>query len=365
MMACGLVVGDADLGAVWCTEEGWVGHPACGENQLCARGVCTPCREIEVCDNGLDDDCFGGADNGCGGSAGKDGGVGQKDAANDTANPVDASQGGAAGQANGGAGGTAGAGGGASAVCGDGNQTSPEACDDGFTDACGSCNADCTGPGTASVCGDKQVCPETEKCDDGHTDACGMCNADCTSPGTGSMCGDGNVCPETEACDDGDQSDCGACNASCNGPGVTCGAACAAGPADQTFSNGMIGCKGTVAFGNRATLCGSGLVVCTAQLWVSRHGSAAPSYNYWVNDGPMYYGGDGNNGGPCSASGSYNGGGKCGSYSEPMRVCVADHSDPLGNVCNWANCGWGTNTPNEYFGGCNGNNTAGALCCPP
>ena len=30
-----------------------------------------------------------------------------------------------------------------------------------------------------------QVCPELEECDDGFTDACGTCNADCTGAGSG------------------------------------------------------------------------------------------------------------------------------------------------------------------------------------
>ena len=31
-----------------------------------------------------------------------------------------------------------------------------EACDDGFTDACGTCNADCSGAGTGATCGDSE-----------------------------------------------------------------------------------------------------------------------------------------------------------------------------------------------------------------
>ena len=38
-------------------------------------------------------------------------------------------------------------------------------------------------------------------------------------------------------------------------------------------------------------------------------------------------------------------------------------SDPLGNQCNWHNCGLDTAEPNLYFGGCNTNTTAGVLCC--
>jgi MYXO-CTERM domain-containing protein len=112
-----------------------------------------------------------------------------------------------------------------SAVCGDGTVQTGETCDDGFTDACGTCNATCTGPGTASICGDGSVCPETETCDDGFADACGTCNATCTGIGTGSICGDGAVCMETETCDDGFTDACGTCNADCTGAGMgsTCG----------------------------------------------------------------------------------------------------------------------------------------------
>jgi hypothetical protein len=50
-----------------------------------------------------------------------------------------------------------------------------------------------------------------------------------------------------------------------------------------------------------------------------------------------------------------------------MRICVPGGNDPEGNHCNWSNCdnasGYSTTT-NEYFGGCWGNTTAGALCVP-
>ena len=104
-------------------------------------------------------------------------------------------------------------------ICGNGKVEFPELCDDSFLDDCGSCNAGCNGAGTASVCGDKQVCPEFETCDDGHEDSCGSCNNNCTGPGDGSACGDGLVCPEQEYCDDGFKTECGSCNADCTGPG--------------------------------------------------------------------------------------------------------------------------------------------------
>jgi len=68
-----------------------------------------------------------------------------------------------------------------------------EFCDDGHTDACGTCNIDCTGAGAGSVCGDGVTCAETESCDDAETNACGVCNADCTDAGTGVACKDGST----------------------------------------------------------------------------------------------------------------------------------------------------------------------------
>lgn len=49
--------------------------------------------------------------------------------------------------------------------CGNRSVQPHEVCDDGYRDACGSCNGSCTGPGTGSVCGDDVVCPETEGCE--------------------------------------------------------------------------------------------------------------------------------------------------------------------------------------------------------
>ena len=86
------------------------------------------------------------------------------------------------------------------ATCGDGT-TCPELefCDDGFTDACGSCNADCSAAGAGAVCGDGEACPEPEFCDDGYTDACGSCNADCSAAGSAPICGDGTLCPNSSS----------------------------------------------------------------------------------------------------------------------------------------------------------------------
>ena len=143
------------------------------------------------------------------------------------------------------------------AVCGDGTQQATEACDDGFTDACGTCNALCSAAGTGSTCGDGNTCPETEACDDGFTDACGTCNAGCTAAGSGSTCGDGNTCPETESCDDGFTDACGTCNAGCTaaGSGSTCGDGSTC-PETEACDDGFTDACGTCNAG--CTAAGSG-----------------------------------------------------------------------------------------------------------
>ena len=95
------------------------------------------------------------------------------------------------------------------AVCGDGflrkdlseGEPSYESCDDGdLEDSGNGCDATCIRNDT---CGDNVVQDLFEVCDDGYSDACGTCNEDCSSPGSASVCGDSEVCPEFEACDDG------------------------------------------------------------------------------------------------------------------------------------------------------------------
>ena len=103
--------------------------------------------------------------------------------------------------------------------------------DDGYTDACGSCNADCSAAGSSPICGDGSLCPELEFCDDGNTasrDKQGDCSAPIMSAVTQfssvqsrattvmqlmtpviqhrqreGSCGDGIIQPLFEVCDDG------------------------------------------------------------------------------------------------------------------------------------------------------------------
>ncbi len=148
-------------------------------------------------------------------------------------------------------------------ACGNGAVEPGEACDDGFADACGSCNADCTGEGAGSTCGDGEECPETEACNDGLADACFACNADCTGAGEGSTCGDGEICAETEACDDGFADACGACNADCTfeGAGATCGdgEVCPESEyCDDGYADSCGTCNATCLGGGGGETCGDG-----------------------------------------------------------------------------------------------------------
>ncbi|MBX3270593.1 MAG: DUF4215 domain-containing protein [Sandaracinaceae bacterium] len=162
--------------------------------------------------------------------------------------------------------------GGPTTICGDRVVEPGEACDDGFTTACGPCNATCTGPGTGATCGDRVICPDVEVCDDGNGVGGDGCDATCaiepgwSCAGTPSvctntcgngaldgseLCDDGNnragdgcdafcrlelgwacsgttcrpVCGDglvvgAETCDDGNTDACGTCNATCSGPGT-------------------------------------------------------------------------------------------------------------------------------------------------
>jgi hypothetical protein len=130
---------------------------------------------------------------------------------------------------------------------------------------------------------------------------------------------------------------------------------CADGSQEQVFAGGLVGCAGAVSFADRTTLCAPGFRTASSAEWVALHGSVAPTHDYWTNDGLRYLGS-----GTAACSVSPETGFSCG--ATPMRVCTATGSDPEGNVCNWQHCGLESTTPDQFFGGCAGNTTAGALC---
>jgi hypothetical protein len=158
---------------------------------------------------------------------------------------------------------------------------------------------------------------------------------------------------------------------------------CAAGKPTDTFYNGVRGCGGSVTFDQRQALCGAGYTVCTAQQWTTLAQNPpfgqvgipqVPSAHYWTDD-RLNWGGSGPN--SCEAL-PWNQGNDCGTVPvtvngsttwvpAPMRVCKPGSSpswDGFGNECNWTGCGLGSTSPNLSFGGCSGDPTAGALCCP-
>lgn len=135
---------------------------------------------------------------------------------------------------------------------------------------------------------------------------------------------------------------------------------CADGTVEQSFAGGIVGCAGSVSYPSRASLCAAGYHPLSAMVWQTSRGPTVPTHHYWTND-PLRYKGTGT--GSCSAE--YRSGSAC-PVDQPMRVCARTNTDPEGNRCNWFDCGFdsGSTTPNEYFGGCAGNATAGTLCVP-
>jgi len=130
---------------------------------------------------------------------------------------------------------------------------------------------------------------------------------------------------------------------------------CADGSIEQTFAGGMVGCAAVQTYANRAAVCGPGYRVATAAEWVALRNGIAPTHNYWTNDALKY-----NGTGPSACFVSTSAGNDCG--TTPMRVCTG--TDPEGNACNWTHCGIDANTPDQFFGGCVGNTSAGVLCVP-
>jgi hypothetical protein len=126
----------------------------------------------------------------------------------------------------------------------------------------------------------------------------------------------------------------------------------------DVFSNGMMGCPGSVVWTQRASLCGPGCSVCTVQQWVANRNGVVPTHNYWTNDNLKSSGwGDG----ICNVSSLYG----TDDSPSPMHVC-AEHRDLEDNGCDWLGCGAVDipPQPSEYLGGCS-DKFAGTLCCKP
>jgi hypothetical protein len=137
---------------------------------------------------------------------------------------------------------------------------------------------------------------------------------------------------------------------------------CADGTSEQTFPRGMVGCAGRVTLANAASLCAAGYIVGYDTDWLRYRNGAVPTHNYWTGTPPGHYSGTAS---ACVATTAATDP-SCPADS-PMRICVPGGTDPEGNRCNWFNCDNSSSystTTNEYFGGCIGNTTAGALCVP-
>jgi hypothetical protein len=75
ILSCSLLV-DEEIQAVQCTEVGRIGPPACDPGEICAAERCRACVRDETCADGVDNDCDGSIDEGCGQDAGGRGGEG-------------------------------------------------------------------------------------------------------------------------------------------------------------------------------------------------------------------------------------------------------------------------------------------------
>jgi hypothetical protein len=177
--SCSLMI-PAELEEIRCTVEGAVGPPVCDPGYVCASGVCTRCAPSEICDDGFDNDCFGGVDNGC--AIGGNGGSGPDAAGGAGGSLPDASAGGAGGSVGGAAGasGTGGSGGAVGGAGGGGN---------------GGVGGSSGAPGVGTPCTSDSMCDPAHFC---ATDpaivgvsASGLCTRGCC---TSSDCGGGNVC---------------------------------------------------------------------------------------------------------------------------------------------------------------------------
>jgi hypothetical protein len=262
-------------------------------------------------------------------------------------------------------------------------------CDTGCTDTtadpanCGGCGKACSPGQTCNVGTCDVLCVgSTLRCHGACVDPssdpanCGACDKACPSDRTlcvASACSKNcDLAMGQKECDpDGgiaycatvatDPKNCGACgnvcaaNQSC--VASTCKDLCVS-PArvGDVFSATMVGCVDRRTWADRAKTCPVGSKVCTAAQWNGRPAGTKPAFNYWTDDYLQWLGS-----GPGKCVAVTNGsGGAC--YGYPMHVCAAS-TDPVGNTCNWTDCGYGSLLPDQYYGGCQGDFYAGTLCC--
>lgn len=248
-----------------------------------------------------------------------------------------------------------------------------KACGIGQTCNVGTCDVLCVGD--TIRCGGACVDPSTDPANCGTCKTvCGASDPVCVAKSCVKNCGAGQTlcAPDGGTGDAGsltycattktDRNNCGACGKVCAANqscvGSTCKDLCQS-PArvGDVFSPTMAGCVDKRSWDNRALTCPAGSRVCTAAEWNARPAGAKPTFNYWTNDYLQW------NGAQSSCAAVPNGNGYA-CYGDPMRVCAAT-TDPNGNTCNWVNCGYNATSPNDYYGGCQGNTYAGALCCAP
>lgn len=284
---------------------------------------------------------------------------------------------------------------GAPVAC-DGGMACGETCTDITSDPanCGGCGKPCaTGEAcNGGTCALLCLAPTLDcggtTCTDVTTDHqnCGMCNHACAAEDVCSngACGKSCMPPQTQCpdpppapaayCADTttDANNCGMCGRKCPA-GQTCAGSmctnlCANGvTVGDVFAPNMVGCAGHVDWSDRASLCGPGRMPCSAAQWVARRGTTPPSFHYWTNEQL----GSQSNGNDCAAitgktctTTYYYGFFQSKTVDTPMRVCKDGDKDRFGNTCygNY-NCGLDMNAPNQYFGGCQQDQTAGTLCC--
>src|SRR5262249_24271925 len=116
------------------------------------------------------------------------------------------------------------------------------------------------------------------------------------------------------------------------------------------------GCAGNASFATAQSLCGPGFRLASAFEWKMLRNGVAPNHDYWTSDA-LRYSGTGPNNWTVSTYLGY----QC-AASSPMRVCAAAQPDAEGNTCTWTGCGLDARLPNDFFGGCTGDLTAGAIC---